>query len=1343
TMPTDGTGTDEATGTDAATGTEDVTTDETAEDTKSTEATTPETDEAATDTEATEEESTDAPAAPEEVVEDTTETEAPAEAPAEEADTTVTLNVEISGAKLTYKAEDGTEQNVTPETDPKPVDVPNTIDFKFTVTPDEGQQVSSVSYGETVLNADDETGEYTVATADLTDGEKIVVTTEAVPAEETPAEEAPAEEAPAEPEVPAEGESTEAIEPTEDETTPDEEQATAEEEGATEPEVLSARRADNIVMQVGETRKVTCNQGSFRHNHSFRSSSSNVASVNNERDILGRVRSNQTVTAKAPGEATISCGSTVLLTVQVEARTAKVTFLPNGGTGDAFALQTSQVEDGQYRMALPDPADYGVSRDGYTFVGWSTDPSGNGQNYTPQEISVSDGQMFYAIWAKNNATGDVNAEYFIRIDGDIPFEPDANIGEGGKGYLPGGCTTGMKGTVEQRVAINNNLSLVAANVGDGAPSPETIQSAINAWNSSHPSQQVSFNPETQQVIWYVIKKCTDGNSGHEYHVDGIIVDKASYVLSYNPNRGMGNVPTGKSYREGDEVAVDFTRIPTRAGYEFLGWDVNRRAATPTYTEDGAQSLTMPDHDVTLYAIWQEKGAVKYTYKADPAAGGKVSKESESVRPDTGDAEGSTASANPGYEFDGWYNSEDVKITSENAASNNVKLEDDGTKLVPQRNTDGVYEGGTFTAKFVADDASIVFVENGGTGVEDLTGKTDQAIADTDMPTTARAGYDFDGWYTKDGTADGDWGDKVESLPGAFPAGVTTYYAKWTEDPEDKVDATYKVQYFKDGVESGEPETVNTKAWAGDPTKAEFVEGSVNTTNKFGDGWTFLKTEPAQIGETVTAGSTINVYYTADFSDFGIDTEGNTWTYDGSSRQIKVNGIYPGDVLTYDFGDSKVVTATVADDGTIEGEPNFKDVTDSATVKVTVTRGSETSDPAEATMTINPRTVVLTSGSDSKVYDGTALTNSDVIVTGDGFVQGEGVQYTFTGSQTAVGTSDNTFKCTLNANTLNVNYDIQLVEGTLTVTPQSITPGPDPDNPDPSYNDVTVDYPENVPYDGADHTWTPTVTDGDGNVLVANRDYTVSYSTTDRTNVTGTITVTITGTGNFAGTVTRTYQVVPRPLVVQANDQTKVQGAADPALSSGYNPAQLVAGEEPGWTGGLTREAGEAVGTYAITQGTLALEDNGDFLAANYVLTVLPGTLTITAAPAPDNPPATTDDGGDDTPTTPVGPTNPVPDDTLPVTDAADDATTDDATPEETVTDDENPLASGDEEGIEDNGNPLASGRGDEDCWVHWLILVGMILTAVYFVGVAVRRRKFTADLLDYEDKVLGNNRNDA
>ena len=143
------------------------------------------------------------------------ETEAPAETPAEETDTTVTLNVEVSAATLKYSAQDGTEKSVTSETDPKSVDVSNTLDFTFTVAPDDGQQVSSVAYAGTELSAND-SGEYTIAAADLTDGEEIVVTTEAVPTEE-----------PAEDGTPVEPEET--TEPTEDETTTTEDAAKAEE----------------------------------------------------------------------------------------------------------------------------------------------------------------------------------------------------------------------------------------------------------------------------------------------------------------------------------------------------------------------------------------------------------------------------------------------------------------------------------------------------------------------------------------------------------------------------------------------------------------------------------------------------------------------------------------------------------------------------------------------------------------------------------------------------------------------------------------------------------------------------------------------------------------------------------------------------------------------------------------------------------------------------------------------------------------------------------------------------------------------------------------------------------
>ena len=52
---------------------------------------------------------------------------------------------------------------------------------------------------------------------------------------------------------------------------------------------------------------------------------------------------------------------------------------------------------------------------------------------------------------------------------------------------------------------------------------------------------------------------------------------------------------------------------------------------------------------------------------------------------------------------------------------------------------------------------------------------------------------------------------------------------------------------------------------------------------------------------------------------------------------------------------------------------------------------------------------------------------------EGFVDGEGATYVVTGSQTTVGSSDNTFTYTLNANTKAGNYEITTEAGTLTVT----------------------------------------------------------------------------------------------------------------------------------------------------------------------------------------------------------------------------------------------------------------------------------------------------------------------
>ena len=89
---------------------------------------------------------------------------------------------------------------------------------------------------------------------------------------------------------------------------------------------------------------------------------------------------------------------------------------------------------------------------------------------------------------------------------------------------------------------------------------------------------------------------------------------------------------------------------------------------------------------------------------------------------------------------------------------------------------------------------------------------------------------------------------------------------------------------------------------------------------------------------------------------------------------------------------------------------------------------------DGTLEISKRAVTLTSATDSKTYDGTALTNDKVTVGGDGFAEGEGATYDVTGSQTDVGESANSFSYTLNEGTKAANYNITTTVGTLTVTP---------------------------------------------------------------------------------------------------------------------------------------------------------------------------------------------------------------------------------------------------------------------------------------------------------------------
>ena len=181
-----------------------------------------------------------------------------------------------------------------------------------------------------------------------------------------------------------------------------------------------------------------------------------------------------------------------------------------------------------------------------------------------------------------------------------------------------------------------------------------------------------------------------------------------------------------------------------------------------------------------------------------------------------------------------------------------------------------------------------------------------------------------------------------------------------------------------------------------------------------------------------------------------------------------------------------------------------------------------------------------------------------------------------------------------------NYTVTYAAGTLTITSQSIDPGTDPEKPNPDYTGAKVNSPKDEVYDGNEHKWIPTVTDKADKKLEAGTDYTVEYSTKNFKDV-GTIDVTITGKGNYTGTVTRTYKITPKSVTVTAEDKTKVFGEADPKLTA--KVAGTLGNDTVDYT--LSRETGEAAGKYEITV-------KGDKSQGNYTVTYAAGTLTITS-----------------------------------------------------------------------------------------------------------------------------------
>ena len=997
-------------------------------------------------------------------------------------------------------------------------------------------------------------------------------------------------------------------------------------------------------------------------------------------------------------------------------------------------------------------------------------------------------------------------------------------------------------------------------------------------------------PEGQIFLGWKIK----GNeSGPSYAVGDALDFTSEDIFRY-----VGN---GDGERDGyltlvamytDEIAYGSSR-PVNVKYFFENEDgefVEDQEMRTTVQGVAGKQLSMLQHDNTL-----EHDGYEYTFDADTSkttievtgdnaielryklervdytytagGGGSVNPTSEIViAQKEGAAKGSVATANEGYKFDGWYvndGGKDVKITEDNAGGYNVKLTDNGTKLIPQRHN-GKYEGGTFTAKFEQKQGKVRY---------NLT--LDGATWVGGVPSSMESQPDENGFYVEKDRYSRNDTFKVTS---AVPQCEGYVFVGWFD--KDRTNTT-----------GGEGATIRTA-------------GSDVTYIYEGDS------QP----------------YTLDALWVSIDAQGGADTYNGKDHFITAESAFEAGNLK-DAEDSdylgEIVQAGLVSFGDMEyryqkdggawsewstTNPALVDAgTYTVEVRQNVTVGSTTTPlTAEATYIINKRDVTLTSGTSSREYNGEPLTNGEVTVGGDGFVGEEGATYDVTGTRTVVGTSDNTFTYELKPNTKAGNYNITTKLGTLTVTPTNmeivaeITGGTFEYDGQPHGATVEIKgLPAGLTGTGVSSERVTNVADGEVTASIdsvkivdsTGRDVTPYFTNIDM-DATATIEVTpaplkvvtksasrpyngdpltaggdITGwkNGEEASLVTlgsqtevgksdNTYEInwdgataaesnyevtsetigmlevtpagttefgisarpyvnvydglthdaVIDPQVIgnyvdgtewtftyslsadgeYTEDVPKVTDATEgvniwvKAYNANYGetaatmviaivtPAELTVttGSDSKAYDGTPLTAGGSLDgqvnnesiTLLVTGSQTAVGSStntyqlvwGSTDSGNYTIVEHLGTLTVTPAPVtpdptPDNPPTPPiPGGGGDTPT--PGPDTPgtTPGGTTPGTgdDDATDEGEEEAT-EETIDDDATPMASGlNESSIADDATPLASGTDadqHENCWVHWLMIVGIVLSVIYFAGVGIRRSRYTSDLHSYENQVLG------
>lgn len=656
----------------------------------------------------------------------------------------------------------------------------------------------------------------------------------------------------------------------------------------------------------------------------------------------------------------------------------------------------------------------------------------------------------------------------------------------------------------------------------------------------------------------------------------------SYNLKFI-NNGKQDKTVSKKYEQSIS-SENYT--PVRPGslpdyYEFDGWYDNELCEGKAFDFNGKK---MPAQNVTLYAKWTAK-KINLTYNLNNPEGDVV-KGTKKVEAGTiANTVLPSATTTSDYSFAGWYYADGNGNITKDAYNTNETITKD-TSVIGKWLYNGkltvVYDPGTEESKATVPTDSNIYA--GGAKV---------TVAKNATTTSKKK---FLGWKLNGNLYHpGDAFEVNKDL--ANNDNIITLKAIWGNE-ESSTTMSYNPGYGRGSVQTV---PVKNNASVTLQSEKDFGYQAPETEGKeyYFAGWATSMDDAKNGKATYAAGQTVhvdvngeNVLYATwiEKTVITVKAKDGTATYDGKDHTV--SGFK---ATTFEVNGNKYTVTGLSATVTGKDAGNYtNEVTGTAVVKDAAGNNVTkqfTVKTENGSLDIAPKSVTVTAENKTKVF---GEADPELTATVAGTVGKDKVKYTVARE---AGEDVGHYSVIPTGEEIQGNYKVTYVAGTLTITSQSIDPGTDPEKPNPDYTGAKVNSPSDKVYDGKEHKWSPTVTDKADKKLKAGTDYTVEYSTKNFKDV-GTIDVTITGKGNYTGTVKRSYKVTPKEYTVTTESATKTYSGT--ALTAGGKVEGIVSGETVEFTTtGSQTEVGTSKNTYELvwksakaTNYTLAKESIG-------------------------------------------------------------------------------------------------------------------------------------------------------